>query len=156
MTIASNFDPTAFLDAVQTTEAGSTVSIPVPVGEYTAVISGVKARPWQSRDGTKSGLALDVTYDIDSPEVKQLLGRPKVTITQGIMLDMTEQGGLDFGKGRNITLNRLRDAVGLNQAGQPFSFRMLEGKVAKIAVSHTPNEQQPGAVYSNVSAVTKA
>jgi hypothetical protein len=130
------FNPDQFLD-MQVTESNDTKVIPVPVGEYTAVIGEVKCRQWQSKaDPSKSGLALDLIWEIDDNAVKELLGRDKVTVKQGCMLDITESGGLDMGKGRNVGLGRLREATGLNTPGQPFSFSMLNGRLGKISVSH--------------------
>lgn len=152
----SQFDPKAFLDMTYN-EANDTKRIPVPAGEHVAIITKVDTRTWQGReDPSKSGIALDVTYEIDSPQVKEALGRDKVTVTQGIMLDLTAEGMLDNGKGKNVDLGKLREATGLNVAGQPFGFRMLEGKVVKVLVVHDPSTKNPGEVFSNVRAVTKA
>lgn len=130
------FDPNAFLD-MQVTESNDTKVIPVPVGEYTAVIDDVKVRPWQSKsDPTKSGMSLDVTCDIDNAEVKAFLGRGKVTCRYSPMLDINEAGMLDMGKGKNAGLGRLREATDLNAPGQPFSFSMLKGRILKVSVSH--------------------
>lgn len=132
----SSFNPEQFLDQ-QITETNDTKVTPVPVGDYTAVASDIKCRTWTSKtDPTQSGLALDITWEIDDASVKEFLGRDKVTVKQGIMLDVTESGGLDMGKGRNIGLGRLREALDLNVAGQPFSFSMIPGRVAKVKVSH--------------------
>lgn len=155
----SAFDPKAFLD-MSFNEASSTERIPIPAQEHLAVISKVEVRAWTGKqDPSKSGLALDVTYEIDNPAVKELLGRDKVSIMQGIMLDLTPTGGLDFSKGKNVELGRLRDACGLNTPGAPFSFRMLEGKPVKILVGHAPSTRpgaRPGDVYENVNGVVKA
>ena len=130
------FNPDQFLD-MQIEGQNDTKIIPVPAGEYTAMIEEVKVRQWQSKaDPSKSGLTLDVQWSIDDASVKELLGRDKVTVKQGIMLDLTDAGGLDMGKGRNIGLGRLREALDLNQPGRPFSFTMLTGRVAKVNVSH--------------------
>ena len=152
------FDPAAFMN-LGTDQEGSLVVIPIPVGEWLSTISKVIGRPWKSKDGTKSGIALDLTYDIDSPQVKELLGRPQVTITQGIMLDMTENGALDMGPGKNAQLNRVREACGLNKPGVPFAFFMFAGKVVKVVVGHRPSERPndpPGTVFSDVNNVVKA
>lgn len=152
----SAFDPKLLLDAQQT-EANSTVRIPIPAKEHLSVITAVDIRSGQ-KDG-KDWSALDVTYDIDDPQVKELLGRDKVQLTQGIMLDFTQTGGLDYSKGRNVPLGRLRESVGLNTPGAPFSFRMLVGKPVKIVVTHSPSTRpgaQPGDVFENVSAWVKA
>ena len=146
------FSPEQFLD-MQVTESNDTKTIPVPVGEYTAVAEEVKCRQWQSKkDPSMSGLTLDIKWSIDDPAVKELLGRDKVTVNQGIMLDLTDSGGLDMGKGRNIGLGRLREALGLNAPGQPFSFMMVSGRVAKVSVSHRIDGEN---IYAEVKGVAK-
>lgn len=146
------FSPEQFLD-MQVTESNDTKSIPVPVGEYTAVIEEVKVRQWQSKkDPSMSGLTLDVKWSVDDSAVKELLGRDKVTVNQGIMLDLTDSGGLDMGKGRNVGLGRLREALGLNAPGQPFSFMMLSGRVGKVSVSHRIDGEN---IFAEVKGVAK-
>lgn len=146
------FNPEQFLD-MQVTESNDTKTIPVPVGEYIAVVEDVKCRQWQSKnDPSKSGLTLDLTWSVDDAAVKELLGRDKVTVRQGIMLDLTDAGGLDMGKGRNIGLGRLREALGLNAPGQPFSFSMVAGRVAKVSVSHRIDGEN---IYAEVKGVAK-
>ena len=146
------FNPDQFLD-MQVNESNDTKLVPVPVGEYTAVVEDVKCRQWQSKaDPSKSGLTLDITWSVDDSAVKELLGRDKVTVRQGTMLDLTDSGGLDMGKGRNIGLGRLREALDLNKPGQPFSFSMLNGRVAKVAVSHRVDGEN---IYAEVKGVAK-
>ena len=132
----SQFNPDQFLDQT-ITESNDTTVVPVPVGDYTAVATEVKCRSWQSKnDPSQAGLALDITWEIDDESVKEFLGRSKVTVKGGIMLDVTDSGGLDMSKGRNVALGRLREALDLNKPGQPFSFSMIPGRVAKVNVSH--------------------
>ena len=145
------FSPEQFMD-VQVEGASSTEFVPVPVGEYTAVSSDPEIVAWSSKDGSKNGLKLSLKWDIDDPAVKQLLERDKVTVKQDIMLDLTETGGLDMGKGKNVNLGRLREACGLNVPGQPFSFRMLGGQIAKVRVEHRIVD---GAPFAEIKAVSK-
>lgn len=146
------FSPEQFLD-MQVTESNDTKTIPVPVGEYTAVIEEVKVRQWQSKkDPSMSGLTLDVKWSVDDSAIKELLGRDKVTVNQGIMLDLTDSGGLDMGKGRNVGLGRLREALGLNSPGQPFSFMMLSGRVGKVSVTHRIDGEN---IFAEVKGVAK-
>ena len=146
------FDPASYL-TMTVDQEGSTKAVPIPIGEYTAVIGEPKTRSWTSRDGTKSGVALDLPYDLELPAaVKAELGREKATVTQGIMLDLTESGGLDMGKGRNVTLNRVREACDLNKAGQPFNFMMFQGRVVTVRIGHRVDGSD---VYSEVKAVAK-
>jgi len=148
-----SFDPSVFLDATMT-EGNSTVNTPVPEGEYTAVVDGDPViRQWTGRkDPNQTGLALDIIWSVDDASVREALGRDKVTVMQGIMLELNANGGIDTGKGRNVQLGRLRDAVNLNEPGKPFSFRMLAGQVAKISVKH---RMDGDAVYAEVKGVAR-
>lgn len=147
------FDANAFLD-MQVTETNDTKVIPVPVGEYTALISKIEVRPWQSKkDPSKSGLSLDVTCEIDDQAVKEFLGRDKITVRYSPMLDINDAGMLDMGKGKNIGLGRLREATDLNVPGQPFSFNMLMGRVLKVAVTHRIDGED---VFAEVKSVAHA
>lgn len=150
-----SFDPNQFLDQ-SFTETNDTVIIPVPEGDYLAVAGEPKIRPWQSKDGSSSGLTLDIAWDIDSPELKASLGRDKITVKQGIMLDLTEAGTLDMGKGKNVTLGRLREAINKNQAGVPFALSSITGNVAKISVKHRIDDKQvPAVTYAEVRGTAK-
>lgn len=130
-----SFDAQSFLDAT-VSSSNDTKIIPVPMGEYLGIIDKVAPRQWQSKDGTQSGIALDIIWLVEDAGVKQALGRDTVTVKQGIMLDLGPSGGLDLSKGKNVGLGRLREAVGKNEEGQPFAFSMLPGLSAKISVSH--------------------
>lgn len=152
------FNAELFLNTT-TTAVNDTQLLPVPEGEYTAVSSPVTADSFRSFDirrgdraGTK-GYALDLEWTINDEAVKAQIGRePKVR--QSIMLDMTADGtGLDFGKGRNIGLGRLREALGQNKDGQPWSFAMLGSQVARVKVKHRMVEDK---VYAEVNEVAKA
>lgn len=146
------FDPSQFLEQ-QTSEANDTKLIPVPVGEYTAIVEKVDARQWRKKDDPSiSGIALDIIWELDDPAVKSLLGRDKVTVKQGIMLDISDAGGLDMGKGKNIGLGKLREATNLNEPGRPFAFSMLVGRAAKIRVEHRIDGEN---IFADVKAVTK-
>lgn len=145
-----SFDATAFLDASVTGQNDTKIT-PCPIGDYTGIIDKVAARTWTSKDGTTSGVTLDVTWLIEDEAVKKELDRTTVTVRQGIMLDINAEGtGLDMGKGKNVGLGRLHEAVGLNKPGSPFSFTMLPGQAAKVNVSHRVDGED---VYSEIKKV---
>lgn len=140
-------------------EANSTELVRVPEDVYLAVSDPITAESFKEFDirkgeraGTK-GLKLIVQWSIndESGALKEYLGRaPKVK--QDIMLDRGP-GGLEMGKGRNVGLGRLREALGQNVTGQPWNWSMLGGQVARIKVKH----RMDGAdTYVEVSEVTKA
>ena len=155
MTATSAFDPAAFLDAT-ITEA-SVKRPPLPIQDYVGVIGEIKARTWQGKkDPNQSGVVMDVPIEFDLtgyPEVMKTLGTPKVTLTDGIMLDLTPTGMIDLAPGKNGKLRRYRDALDMNKAGEAFSFRAMQGRVIKAKIKHDPYE---GDIYDKIDAVSKA
>lgn len=145
----SAFDPETFM---QTEIAGSldTKMIPVPEGQYTARIEKVDARKIKPRDGGEERLVVDITWEIDDQDssVQQVTQREKNTVRQSLFLDLTSEGGLDMGKGKNIQLGRLREALDQNGSGH-WSFAMLQGQYAMIFVKQT-HDNDKDETYANV------
>ncbi len=139
---AQVFNPEQFLN-LTVEDANATELLQVPEGEYTAVSEPVTSDSFKSFDinkgdraGTK-GFALNVVWLINDEDgrLKEFLGRaPKVT--QRINLDIGPDGTLEMGKGRNVYLGQLRDALGQNLAGRPWQMGNLGNQVAKIQVKH--------------------
>lgn len=146
-----SFDADSFLNAA-VSGSNSTKVIPVPIGEYQGVIEKVAPRQWQSKDGSTTGISLDIFWLIEDQGVKEFLGRDTVQCKQGIMLDTTPQGGLDMSPGKNVGLGRLREAVNQNDPTQPFSFHNLPGQMAKVSVKHRIDGED---TYAEVKAVAK-
>jgi len=147
------FDPTSFLSQ-ETTDQMDTSFTPIPAGEYPALIKSVDARQQPShKDPSLTWTILDVTYAIDDQGVREETGLPEPTIRQSIFLDISDDGKLDGGKGKNVNLGRLREAVGLNQPGQAFSFGALIGQACVVAVKHNPDKNDPEIIYANVTKV---
>lgn len=150
---ALTFDPASFLTQ-ETSDQMDTQFILIPAGEYPALIKSVDARQQQNpNEPTQLWTILDVTYAIDDQGVREETGLPQPTIRQSIFLDLTEDGKLDTGKGKNVNLGRLREAVGLNQPGQAFSFGSLAGQACVVAVAHNPDKKDPDVIYANVKKV---
>lgn len=138
-------------------QSNSTEMVPVPEGEYLAMADKVEVIQWNSKDGSKSGLKLQLIWDLQDENVKALLERQKVTARQDIMLDLTDDGtGLDLGKGKNVGLGRLRAAIDMNENGQPFSFAQIQGHLAKVSVKQRFDDNDPTKIYSEVRAVAHA
>lgn len=143
MSEEATFDPDLFMNQ-ETEDANSTEFTPIPAGEYTAVIDHVdpKVTP-------KGSPLLEVFWKIDAPGVEDAHEK---TVKQAIWLDITSTGGLESGKGKNVALGRLREALGQNKAGQKWNPGMLAGNVAKINVKHRAGDGD--AIYSEVKGVT--
>lgn len=147
-----SFDPSTFLNQTFD-EALDTKVIPCPVGEYLGLAEKVEVKPWAARDGSSSGLKLEIMWNIEDDNVRQLLGRDKILVKQDQMLDLTDTGQLDLGKGKNVGLGRIREALGLNTAGEPFSFAMIQGRMAKVKVSHRPVGED---LFAEIKAIASA
>jgi hypothetical protein len=100
---------------------------PIPAGEYTALIDDVNPRRVTYRDGPRGvhGTVLDVTFNLQDPELKARLGQEALSVRHGIFIDMTPDGAVDMSEGRNVELGQLRDALGMT--GKGFSFDQLKG-----------------------------
>lgn len=147
------FDPASFL-MQETEDQMDTQFILIPAGEYPAMIQAVAARQQQNpNDPAVVWTILDITYVIDDQGVREETGQDTPTIRQSLFLDLLDTGKLDTGKGKNVNLGRLREATGLNQPGQAFSFGALVGQACVVAVSHTPDKKDPEIVYANVKKV---
>lgn len=145
------FDPSQFLD-MSIEGANDTKVIPVPAGEFIAISEKIEFRPWTSKkDPSKSGITLEIHWLVDDNNVKEMLGRDKVSVRQGIMLDLLDSGGLDMGKGKNVGLGRLREALKMNNPGEPFAFTMIPGRVAKVKIDHRVDGD---AIYAEVKGIT--
>lgn len=134
---------------------GDTRRLRIDPGEYPALVEG----PWGEKSKLrveKGYLILDVLWRPNSPEMAAKLGIEQLPpVRQSVFLDVTPAGGLDLAPFKNGDLNRLREALGLNNDGQKWAFSDFVGKAAKIKVEHRPNEKNPQDPFTNVTAVTK-
>ena len=152
--MTSIIDPSAFLDATITEP--STKRLPLPAGrDFVAIVGEVKARTWQGKsDPTKSGVVMDVPLEVDLSAYSDVqIGATKVTLTDGIMLDLTEAGMIDNSPGKNGKLRRYREALNMNKPGDAFSFRAMQGRTIKVKISHRTYE---GDIFDQVDSVAKA
>lgn len=131
--------------------------IPIPPNDYIGIINKIDARQWTSqKDTSKSGVALDITIQLDLPfEVQQecQMDKPLFNMRDSIMLDLTESGSLDQGPGKNRRLRQYREATHQNELGKPFSPKDLLGQLVKVRVVHELYEDQP---IEKITAITEA
>jgi hypothetical protein len=140
--------------AASFTEPNATKRELIPPKDYLALIKDVDLEVFPGKkDPTKSFLKLNLQYSIDDPALRTALGRDEVVKFDNFLLDMTDAGTLDFGRGKNVRLGRLREACGQNVPGNPWSFPMLKGQVVRIKIGQ---ELYNGEPIDTVDAVTKA
>ena len=131
------FNPDEFL----ATSIPDTVRTPVPVGAYTAQIDSIKPSSGTISKGDRAGeqwARLDIVWSIEDAGVKEIMRRSKVTVTQGLMLDLTPSG--DFDTTRNERLNKFRKTLGLAAGASVMS---LIGQFGKVSVEHEIYNGEP-------------
>lgn len=149
----SIFDVDSFI-SIPVEGALDTVVTPVPEGEYPAIIEDLKIRELTSKKTNLPIYQASITWDIVDDELRKQLSREKVTVRQDIWLDITDAGTLDMGTGKNVSLGRVRAAVGQNNPSVPWTMRHLTGAgPAKIKVGHRADQNNPEIKYAEVKAV---
>lgn len=154
---SSIFNPDFILQG-QNDQAMSTRAIPIPVGTYLAQIMELTPRNVQGvKDTSKFYQFLDIKLEIKlSQEAQAELGRETATRNYSVSLDLTEQGNLDYGKGKNIGLGRLREAVGQNVPGQAWSPMMLKGQVIRVSIKHEPDPRDSNNTLDKIDKIGSA
>jgi len=155
MSFDSSFNPDTFLDATLTDPTEKRP--PLPVGDYTAILGAVTARQWQGKaDPTKSGIAWDIPVTIDVPaeiQAELKMDQSTLNLKDSIMIDLTANGTIDNGPGKNRRLRAYREATDMNKPGDVFSARKMEGKIVKVKITHDLWEGQPIEKISGVVAL---
>lgn len=159
MNTVSSFDPNVFLDA-QTTEINERrPTLPAdnpasPDGLYTAVIGEIKTATGIIEKGNRAGqpwVSMIIPLRFQIPQELQASGvPPELTFTDRAFLDLTPQGGLDNSKGKNSAQRAYRSACDLNKPGEPFAWRMLQGRVVRVKITH---EIYQGNIQERVSGI---
>lgn len=155
----SIFDVEQYLDST-TTEAGEKRD-PLPMGQdWIAEISDVKGRASQGKkDPSQTYLFFDFPLIVhlkdEYPETAAKIGVDKLTIKHGVSVDITEDGAMDWSKGKNSGLRVLREATGTNVAGQPWNPRSLIGHRIRIQVKHREYPEGSGNLLEDVKAIAK-
>src|SRR5690242_11516909 len=156
----TTFNPDQFLQASYT-EATDTHGLLCPEGDWRAQVSKLAVRTNKSKDGNEY-TAMDIVWEIIDDEARKHAGAEgdtKLFCRQGGILDLIEASGgtkvLDFGRGKNVMLGRLREAFHQNHSGKPWSPSMMVGQMGIVKVKHRPNPDDPEVPYADVKAVSE-
>ena len=149
-TRSSGFDPETYMSDTYN-ESTSTRQVPLPEDEYLGTVSKVEP-PFKTQNGY---VLQKVHFRVDHPELADELSRKASTVRLTLFLDFTDSGSLDFAIGKNIGLGRLREALGQNEPGEPWSPSSMEGNQAMIRVKHTPDKDDPEKIYEEVRGVSR-
>lgn len=120
---ASAFDPETFMHTEVSGEM-ETKYTPVPEADYESSIDTIDIRKITTDRG--AAIVLDVNHLINDSALAEKMGMERLTVRQGIFLDVEPDGRIALGPNKNVKLGRLRAAIGQNKAGA-WNFAMLEG-----------------------------
>ena len=128
------FDPAAFMDAQVDAPMATDFEL-CPEGEYQFMIDDFDASIFQTQEftykkGPNAGQPgvmnkANIPFVCLDENVKQALKRDKVVVRTQIVFDLDEAGRISTEKDKNVTLGRLRAALGQNEG--PWSFQNLRG-----------------------------
>lgn len=91
---------------------------------------------------------------VQDEAVKAEMELDRVTVRMRLNLDLTEDGQFESGKGKNVKLGRLREALGQQHDG--WTPKELLGAGPFIGkVTHIPDKKNPERKYAEVTQVAK-
>lgn len=153
----SGFDPNQFLSAL--TSEANVRRPPIPAGlSFPGTLGQPTARQTEGKKETNLGVIynwIDLPVEVDisgNPQVRALVGQDKVSLRYSFRLDVTASGGFDMSPGKNQGLRILRDAVGMNQAGQAFNILMVAGRQVLCKIGNRPYQ---GDVFDEIDSIAK-
>jgi len=128
-----------------------------PGGEYIANTSDrgpidTWFRTVKMKDG-RDVAQCNIVFVINDPNLAAALGRQQATSRLTLWLDTEADGRLSTGKGKNVTLGQLREALGQNNDPN-WTFDKLIG-VGPVKIMTEVQDGANGAKYSNVTRVTR-
>jgi len=150
----STFDPEQFMNV--TIEGSNDTKRPVvPAGEYRCQVFKLNPRSGTIEKGERAGkhwCSYNVVLEVLDEAVKQELEQERVFVNYNVFLDLDDNNQLDMGRGKNVALGKLREAVNQNDPSSPWSFAMLLGQTLKANVTVGVNPKT-GDEMNNVTAV---
>jgi hypothetical protein len=138
------FDANQFMQS-SSSEAFDTKFQTIDAGEYTGTVAEVTPKQFESKKepGTYfTVLEIKWNLQLTAADIEKL-GRDSASVRQTIFLDLNEQGNMAIGKGKNIALGRLRDALGQNVPGQSWGPGNLIGAAGVVTVKHNMRTGEP-------------
>lgn len=150
------FDPKQF--ASSSVAPMSTQVEVCPEGEWPFTIDPeTKLEPRNVKGSNEKGdydfWTLDLTCICQDESVKNQLGRNKVTARLSLNLDLDSSGSLDTGKGKNVALGQLREALGQNQPNwQPGMLLGAGPFIGKVTHRENPKGGTP---FVNITRTAK-
>jgi len=145
----SLFNADVLLNAA--TESKMSTSIPpMPNGDFIFTITGV-----EFKNPKDDMVVLEAKVECIDPEVCAVTGMNPTKSKISCFCDLTDSGLLDDAEGKNVQIGKLREAVGQNEAGTPWTPMMLVGAQLRGKVAQEPDKKDPTIIRSNIVATAR-
>lgn len=145
------FDPNKFMQSNFNGKL-DTVIPALPEDDYRSIIDDVTFREVDTKDGKRH--IMRVKWKVVDDNRLAAIDRKSAFVNQDIWLDLTSDGGLDEGEGKNVGLGQLLEALNLN--GQPWSPGQLKGMgPAILRIAPRPDQRNPEVQYNDVRRIVK-
>jgi hypothetical protein len=154
-----NFDANAFLNATTTQVLDTKRPLLVPA-DYRAIITKLEGKSDLIKNGERAGetwAGLKITYELtlDPSQAAANQGRTKAQLSELVMLDLTEDGMVDYSAGKNVVLGQRYEACGLNEPGMEKSPNMLMGRAVFVNVGHRADRNDATKIYEEIKGVRR-
>lgn len=148
----ATFDEDVFLNT-EVSDPSETKFTLAPPDDYTAYIDDTLV--FREYEGQPVCDVRFILTDVD--ELAKRLNMDQLFVTHSLFIDVDKQGRLAFGVNKNVDLGRLREALGQNKSGKPWSFQLLKGGgPIKITVIQRPDRRNPDIMRNRVTRVVAA
>jgi len=152
----SDFDPETFMHQTVDKPLETDYTL-VPEAEYQAFIDDFTHEAFEEfefeyKRGPNAGQPgsmqkFNCPFVLADEGVKTLMGRDKVTVIKPLTLNLKD-GGLDWGKNKNVELGKIREAVGQNVANQTWQIAQLRGAgPVMVKVIHRSGKRKDGSPF---------
>lgn len=143
--MSDDFNPESFLNS-DIADANDTVEPELPRDEYEGQVDSINPRVIHPRSGGDPRLLVEVVWELDDDKIQAIFDR-SIKVRQTLFIDTVggPTGAIATGKGKNVQLGRLREALRQNQAGKPWNWQMLIGQRAMVTAAHEDVERKDDA-----------
>jgi hypothetical protein len=134
--MSDDFNPEAFLNS-DIDGALDTKEPELPKDEYEGEVDSINPKVIHPRSGGDPMLLVEVVWNLDDDKIRAIFDR-NLKVRQTLFIDTVggPTGALATGKGKNVQLGRLREALRQNKPGQPWNWQMLIGQRAMVTAGH--------------------
>lgn len=164
-TSTETFDAGAFMQSTVDQPMATEYEL-CPEGTFQAMVfnfdeTAIEKVDFEYQKGPRRGepgtmVKFNCPFNIQDPAVLAQMERDMVIVEWQMILDRNAQGGLDWGKGKNVKLGQLRAALGQNNAGVWNIAQLVGAGPLMVKVVHETFKRKDGTTGTAARVVSVA